>query len=203
MYELARAISACGNTSDGPNNIHYEFFRHLSESALAALLAAINDLFVKHTFPSTWQGSIIIPIPKPNKDLPQSYRPISLTSCASKITERMIHTRLKHHIESNHLLDKNQRGFRTGKSTSDNLVRLVTAIRTGFYQNRKTLAVILDIKAAFDRVQKPALTHKFHRLGLRRHLVHFLKNFLTNRTFRAVFATGPSSPGPTRPRPVH
>ena len=191
MYELTRAISACGNTSVGPDGIHYEFFRHLSKNALTALLAAINDLFAKHNFPATWQESIIIPIPKANKDkkLPQSYRPISLTSCASKITERMINTRLKHHLESNYLLDKHQCGFRAGKSTSDNLVRLVTDIRTGFYMKKKTLAVFLDIKAAFDRVQKPALTHKLHQAGLRGHLAHFLTNFLNNRTFRVRCGT--------------
>ena len=68
MYELTRAISACDNTSVGPDDIHYEFLRHLRKNALGALLAAINDLFVKHNFRATWQGSIIIPIPKANKD---------------------------------------------------------------------------------------------------------------------------------------
>ena len=43
--------------------------------------------------------------------------------------------------------------------------------------------MFLDIKAAFDRVQKPALTHKLHQTGLRGQLAHFLTNFPSNKAF--------------------
>ena len=198
LHELTRAISMCGNTSVGPDDIHYEFFRHLNKEALTYLLAAINDLFVSHTFPATWRESIVIPIPKPNKDKqhPSGYRPISLTSCASKVVERMVNTRLQYYLESNDLLDEHQCGFRRGKSTTDNIIRLITDIRTGFYRKKTTVAAFLDITAAFDRVQKPALIYKLHQLGLRGHLVHFIINFLKNRTFQARCGTtlSPTTP---------
>ena len=191
IHELTLAISKCGQTSVGPDDIHYEFFRHLSGNALTYLLAAINDLFQNHTFPASWRESIIIPIPKPDKDKkhPKGYRPISLTSCASKVTERMVNTRLKHYLESQDLLDEHQCGFRQGKSTTDNIIRLITDTRTGFYSKKTTLAVFLDIKAAFDRVQKPALIYRLYKIGLRGHLAHFIINFLTDRTFRVRCGT--------------
>ena len=86
LHELTHAISMCGQTSVGPDDIHYDFFKHLSKNTLTYLLTAINNLFSNHTFPASWRESTIIPILKPQKDkqLPKSYRPISLTSCASK-----------------------------------------------------------------------------------------------------------------------
>ena len=191
LHELTHAISMCGNTSVGPDDIHYEFFRHLSKESLTSLLTAINNLFVNHSFPTTWRESIVIPIPKPNKDKqhPSGYRPISLTSCASKVVERMVNTRLKHYLESHDLLDEHQCGFRRGKSTTDNIIRLISDIQTGFYSKKTTVAAFLDITAAFDRVQKPALIYKLHKLGLRGHLAHFIINFLTNRTFQARCGT--------------
>ena len=101
----------------------------------------------------------------------------------------MVNTRLKHFSESNDLLDKHQWGFRRGKSTTDNITRLITDIRTGFYRNRTTMATFLDITAAFDRVQKPALIYKLHKLGLRGHLANFIINFLTDRTFQVRCGT--------------
>ena len=101
----------------------------------------------------------------------------------------MVNTRLKHSLESNDLLDKHQCGFRRGKSTTDNITRLITDIRTGFYRNRTTIATFLDITAAFDRVQKPALIYKLHKLGLRGHLANFIINFLTDRTFQVRCGT--------------
>ena len=198
LHELTHAISVCGNTSVGPDDIHYEFFRHLNRNALTYLLTAINELFTSHTFPARWRESIIIPIPKPNKDKqhPKSYRPISLTSCASKIVERMVNTRLKHYLETHDLLDPHQCGFRRGRSTTDNIMRLITDIRTGFHRRQTTVAAFLDISAAFDRVQKPAIIYKLHKLGLRGHLVNFITNFLTDRTFRVRCGTtySPTTP---------
>ena len=145
----------------------------------------------------------LIPILKPQKDkqLPKSYRPISLTSCASKITERMVNTRLKHFLESNDLLDKHQCGFRRGKPTTDSITRLITDIRTGFYRNRTTIATFLDITAAFDHVQKPALIYKLHKLGLRGHFANFIINFLTDRTFQVRCGTTLSPCHAAGPRP--
>ena len=79
LYELTRAISACGNTSVGPDDVHYEFFRHLSKNALTALLAAINDLFVKHDFPATWQEISSCQFQNPTRTKAPSELPSNIT----------------------------------------------------------------------------------------------------------------------------
>ena len=44
MAELRDAISSTGNTSMGPDKLHYAFFRHLSEAFLEYILQALNEL---------------------------------------------------------------------------------------------------------------------------------------------------------------
>ena len=91
--ELFIAISQLStSTSSGPDQITYPLLTHLPQSALHFLLHIFNLSWSTHTFPSSWKQSTIIPILKPGKpsDSPSSYRPISLTSCTSKLFERMV-----------------------------------------------------------------------------------------------------------------
>ena len=48
-----------------------------------------------------------------------SYRPISLIACLGKIMEKIVADRLIFILESNHLLNDNQAGFRQDRFTSD------------------------------------------------------------------------------------
>ena len=51
-----------------------------------------------------------------------SYRPISLTSVASKILERLFVKGLSSYMDDNNLLNSEQHGFRCGQSTVTNLL---------------------------------------------------------------------------------
>jgi ribonuclease HI/exonuclease III len=184
--ELTHAIGKCGQTSVGPDQIDYSFFKNLSKTGLTNLLTAYNSLWVAGTFPNSWSASTLIPILKPGKpsSSPSSYRPISLTSCACKLLERMINNRMRTYLETHHILSQYQNGFRPGRSTADNLVRLIDAVQTGFQQKEVTVALFLDLKAAFDKVNKKALLIKLHQAGFRGRLAKFIINFLENRTIK-------------------
>ena len=183
--ELTYAISKCGNTSVGPDNVAYAFFKNLSETSLDTLLKALNELWVTSTFPTSWAASTLIPILKPNKppSSPSSYRPISLTSCASKLFERMVNQRLRAYLESNNKLTDCQQGFRPGRSTADNITHLIDSVQRGFHEKHYTVAVFVDFQNAFDKVNKTALLIKLHKIGLRGRTMKYIKNFLKDRTF--------------------
>ena len=88
------------STLSGADQITYPLLTHLPQSALQFLLYIFNLSWSTHTFPSAWKQLSIIPILKPGKpsDLPSSYRLVSLTSCTSKLFERMILGRLTYFL---------------------------------------------------------------------------------------------------------
>ena len=190
ISELRDAISSTGNTSTGPDKLHYAFFRYIPENTLHILLRTLNDLWSKHIFPEAWREAIIIPLQKPGKDRrnPSNYRPIALTSCFGKIFERMVGKRLAWYLEENKLISKYQSGFRKYHTTYDHIIRLETDIRKGFKYKKHTTAVFLDISRAYDMVFRPILISKLHKLGIRGHLAQYLIGFLTgDRSFQVRF----------------
>ena len=187
LSELEDAIRSAGNTSVGPDKLHYSFFRHLPEHSKLFILQTFNDLFSKHVFPDSWKDSVIVALLKPGKDRqdPGSYRPIAMSSCLGKLLERMASKRLTYTIEQNKLISKYQCGFRKNHTSTDHLIRIESDIRKAFNHKQHTTAVFLDIKNAYDMVYKPALIFKLKQLGFRGHLAFYLYNFLLgDRTFR-------------------
>ncbi|GBP86172.1 Probable RNA-directed DNA polymerase from transposon BS [Eumeta japonica] len=96
----------------------------------------------------------VIGIHKPGKprDLPASYRPISLLSGLVKLYERVLKTRLSAHLLGKGLIINEQFGFRPAHSCPQQVLRLVEYVTEGFKSKQKTVAVFFDVAKAFDRV---------------------------------------------------
>ena len=80
--------------------------KHVPRSGMDFLVHIFNLSWTFYFFPSIWKTSSIIPIHKIGKplDSPTFFRPISLTSCVSKLFERIILSRFLFFLESNSLL---------------------------------------------------------------------------------------------------
>ena len=111
---FAAASNLSPSTATGPDKIAYPMLKHLPRSGMDFLLHIFNFSWSSHSFPSIWKTSSIIPINKMGKPLDSSasFRPISLTSCVSKLFERIILSRLLFFLESNSILSPRQAGFR-------------------------------------------------------------------------------------------
>ncbi|KAI5720714.1 hypothetical protein M8J77_010740 [Diaphorina citri] len=189
MWELTSAIKSLKpHSSPGPDDIHNQMFFHLTEKSKSLLLRIFNQMWKENSFPSGWKKSIIIPIPKPNKDktLPENMRPISLTSCLCKLFERLVIKRLNFFLESNHLLALEQSGCRknTSRSCLDNLVNLQTEISDAIVNKQYLLCVFYDIVGAYDCVQKSVILKQLSAWNMRGHLPAFISNYLDPRTFQ-------------------
>ncbi|GFW07822.1 putative RNA-directed DNA polymerase from transposon BS [Trichonephila clavipes] len=107
LRELRAALHRSGNTASGPDGLHYIMLRHLSESSILSLLSLFNHIWKTQVFPTQWCHAHVLPFPKPGKDptSANNYHPIALTSCLSKLMERIVSARLMFHLESHNLLE--------------------------------------------------------------------------------------------------
>ena len=94
--EITKSIAQATDSATGPDEIHYQFLKHLPDVSLDLLLLLLNNLWQSQDFPDEWREATVIPVPKPGEDRtdPNNYRPIALTSCLCKIMEGMINHRL-------------------------------------------------------------------------------------------------------------
>ena len=95
----------------------------------------------------------------------------------------MVNSLIRVYIESNNKLSNRQNGFRPGRSTTDGLIHIIDTVQRGFQTNNVTVALFLDLKAAFDKVHHSALLIKLFQIGVRGRLATYFKNFTQNRTF--------------------
>ena len=128
-------------------------------------------------------GCIIYGSLKRGKDPAEhnNYRPIALTSCLCKTLEIMINKRLNWFLESNNHISRLQSGFRSDRSTTDNLVRSKTFIRDAFIKKEHVVAVFFYLEKAYDTTWRYGILKDVHKLGLRSRLPTFIENFLADR----------------------
>ncbi|KAJ4944262.1 hypothetical protein JOQ06_012807 [Pogonophryne albipinna] len=192
--ELSEAISKLKpGKSPGHNNIHPEFVTHQSTTTSGWLCAFFSSCYRRSKLPKIWRRASIIALPKPNKPAedPKSYRPISLLCVPFKILERMIHSRIEPVVDSQ--LPREQAGFRCGRSTVDQVTLLFQDIEDSFQDNEKAGVVYLDLTAAYDTVWHRGLHLKLLRTIPDRHMVKFIMETLTNRSFVLQTSNGQRS----------
>ena len=195
-FTLAEFLAAASNlslsTATGPDKVAYPMQKHLPRSGMDFLLHIFNLHWSLHSFPSIWKTSSIIPIHKMGKplDSPASFRSISLTSCVSKLFERIILSRLLFFLESNFILSARQASFRPGRSTLDQILFLSQSISDGFNKPRlgsRTILSTIDFSKAFDSVWHPALFPKLISAGLLPCFARWTQSFLSDRRVCVVY----------------
>ena len=189
---LAAASNLSSSTATGPDKVAYPMLKHLPRSGMDFLLYIFNLSWSSHSFPFIWKTSSIIPIHKMGKplDSPASFRPISLTSCISKLFERIILSRLVFFLESNSILSPRQAAFRPGRSTLDQILYLSQSISDGCNKPRpgsRTILSTINFSKAFDSVWHPALFHKLISAGLPPCFARWTQSFLSDRRAAVVY----------------
>ena len=133
--------------------------------------------------PSSWKCAIIKPIfTKGSKLTVTNYRPINVTSCCSRILERIINTRIIAFLSANDLISQSQHGFLKGKSTDTILIRFYDFVTNAIDQNLLVDSIFFDFRKAFDTVPHSELLSRIHSVGIRGPLLAWITNFLSNRS---------------------
>ena len=186
LQEIKETIKSAGNTSIGPDLIHYQFLKQLPDHMLVELQIFYNKIWNSGIYPRQWKTATIIPILKKYKEAsnPRNYRPISLTSCLGKILDKLLNKRLYWFLETNNFLPIEQSGFRRGRSTIDNLICLESEIRHAILNKQFLTAVFLDIEKAYDSCWHLTILKELETFNLKGKLPCMIQSFLEQRNFQ-------------------
>ena len=178
-------------SAPGEDMISYDLLKICQDSTLQVICNLFNQCLKKRIFPDIWKRAKVRMLLKPGKDKEQasSYRPISLLPCLGKLFERLINQHLVKALTEKQFINNAQAGFSKGRSSQEHLFRLAQGVSNGFKERNCTVALFVDVKAAFDSVWVNGLKHKIRQIGLPVQLEKLLFSFLDNRSLR-VFIDG-------------
>ncbi len=151
---------------------------------IASVLTKFFSLSMKLAkIPDSWKMALITPIHKSgSRTSVTNYRPISITSCCSRILERIVNRRILSYLNENNLLKESQHGFYPGKSTDTALLNFYDFVTESIDKGQIVDAVFFDYSKAFDSVPHPILLSRLEGCGVEGNLLLWIKSFLSNRS---------------------
>ena len=178
--------------------VHNNFFKHLSGPYIETPLELLNQSLREGQLPLSWKHGLLIPIHKTGKKATDcaSFRPITLLPCMFQLMEKIICNRIYWSMEHHHKLGADQSGFRRRLSTIDQVARVESIIRNAISQEKIILASFLDLKGAYDSVSHSLLILKLARLGLKRQMLQWCKDFLKDWSFSVSYGGEQSTQRP-------
>lgn len=128
-------------------------------------------------WPETWKEGWIIPIVKSGEGKKvEEYRGVTLMPTMYKIYAKVLSARIEEEMESKKMIPHNQTGFRKGMGTVDNIYTLNYLMNRKINRKKgKMLIMFIDLKAAFDSVNREVLWESMRGRGVREELIATVK----------------------------
>ena len=132
-----------------------------------------------------------------DKENLSNYRPISNLSFLSKLTERIVLTRLNDYLSSNSLLNPHQSGFTKHHFTETLLASLYNKLVSAVSHQQVSCLCLLDISAAFDTIDHSLLLHRLSSwFGVSGTALQWFQSYLSSRSFSVKASSHCSQPLP-------
>uniref|UniRef100_A0A670IVF8 Reverse transcriptase domain-containing protein n=1 Tax=Podarcis muralis TaxID=64176 RepID=A0A670IVF8_PODMU len=175
-------ISFKQGKSPGMDGIPIDLLRLDVEWWAIKLVPLFNSIYQSALVPKSWNNSIVVPIfKKGDRNCPENYRPISLLPCISKIYAKSLLIKLEEWMLTKGLPGKEQAGFKAGSSTLDQCLVLSHLVDKYVMRNRRKLFVaFVDLKSAFDSVDRNKLWTKLEHLDIDPYLLTLIQSLHSN-----------------------
>ena len=180
--------------SSGPDQIPGRLLKLMSSKIAPSLSLIYQASLEQSVLPQDWKNALVVPIfKKGSRAYSSNYRPISLTCIVCKILEHIISTSIYQHLEENHIICRQQHGFRKRCSCETQLISTVHDFATTLNNGGEVHAILLDLSKTFDAVPHNKLSHKLSSYGIRGQLLNWIDAFLTDRKQQKVVLNGETS----------
>ena len=97
--------------------------------------------------PQAWKKAYVSSIfKKGDRHKAANYRPISLTSICCKLLEHIVHSHVRSHVNSNHMLNTAQHSFRKYRSCETQLILTVQDLANGLHNGEQIDTILLGLR---------------------------------------------------------
>jgi len=124
-------------------------------------------------WPEVWKKGVIVPVVKKGEGgRVEDYRGVTLMPTLYKVYMEVLAERIREEVEGKGMVPHNQTGFRKGMGTMDNVyvVNYLVNRQLG-KRGGKVVALFVDVRAAFDSVDRGILGRAMRERGIREGLV--------------------------------
>ncbi|KAK4468373.1 hypothetical protein MN116_000167 [Schistosoma mekongi] len=167
----------------GPDMLSTDIFKDGGIVLMCRLTDILAKVWELNTIPSDWSRSLIVPVyKKGQKSSCDNHRGISLTNIVSKILATIIIRLLTNTREQQ--TRENQAGFRPGRGCIDHIFTLRQVLEHRHMYQRPTIVVFLDLKAAFDSVDREVLWQCLSLKGVPQKYINLIKALYSVTTGR-------------------
>lgn len=152
------------------------------------MMNLINESLETGYFPDEWKMTTVHPIPKIGKTIKaEEHRPINTMPIDEKIIETIVKNELIKYIERCKLLYKNQSAFRKNHLCETTMNYLLHNINMSLDNDEFTVIVFLDLKRAFETVDRNLLLKKLESFGIKGNELDWFGSYLKNRRQRTKY----------------
>ena len=165
--EVRQAVYKMKNgKASGADEVPAEVLKN--DTCLDILFKIMHHCFANSKIPTEWSRGIINPIYKNDGDPrnPLAYRPITLISIPCKVYAQILNARLEKWLETNDILCDEQNGFRKERNCLDHIYLLHSILSNRKMSKKDTFVCFVDVKKAFDTVDRDCLWYKLLRIGI-------------------------------------
>lgn len=168
--------------SSGPDEIPPFILKKVLCHIISPLTYLVNLSFTCGYFPSSLKIGKVIPVfKKQNPSYVENYRPVTVTSCFSKVFEYSFLQRLMGFTSSRGIFSDNQHGFLPGRSTQSAVLSFYEKLINSIESGACPVGIFCDLSRAFDCVQHNVLLSKLYRYGVRGVSLDWIRSFLASR----------------------
>jgi len=167
------------NKSPGPDQLYPRVLKEVRNEIVKPLQVLFSKSLETGLLPRDWLSADVTAIYKKGcKNEASNYRPVSLTCIVCKLLESLVREHIMSHLDANKLLSNRQYGFRKGRSTMLQLLKVLDEWTDSLEKGGQVNVIYTDFEKAFDKVPHKRLIEKLRSYGIREDLLNWITAFL-------------------------
>ena len=152
--------------AEGIDHIPAEALKNGTLLLVKKLTKLFNMVKTTGRAPVEWKiGRVVNVFKAGDKEDLANYRPLTVAAAVCGLYSKIMNSRLTSAVEELELLGEMQQGFRKGRCGSDNSFVLNTILMKAGAQSRKVHLAYLDLKKAYDTVNREELWKRMRKMG--------------------------------------